>query len=80
MAKLKPPVICEVLWTDTATRPGWADHAEKESGTVECWTVGYLLEKTDKHIVLSGSWNQYERADTTTIDAGAVKSYRELRK
>lgn len=78
--KRKPPVIAEVHWIDTATRSGWAEHGEKETGTVDCWTVGYLMEKTDTHITLSGSWNQSERADTTTIDRGAVKSYRELRK
>jgi hypothetical protein len=78
--KRKPPPVWEVHWTDTATRAGWTEHRDKETGTIECWTVGYLLEKTDEHIVLSGSWNEGQRADTTTIDAGAVKSYRELRK
>lgn len=78
--KRKPPPIIEVHWTDTATRGGWTEHGDKETGTIDCWTVGYLLEHTDRHIVLSGSWNAGQRADTTTIDRGAVKSYRELRK
>lgn len=71
-------MIVEVLWMDIATRGGWLSHKERETGPVECRTVGYLLKRDEKTIVLSASWSDQDRADTTTIPMGVVHSITEL--
>ena len=80
MARRKPPIIVEVTWSDIATRGGWLSHREHETGPVECRTVGYLMKRDDKFVVLSASWSTQDRADTTTIPMGVVHSITELRK
>jgi len=76
----KPPAIVEVLWEDIFTRPGWLGHKAREDGSAECRTVGYLLSKDARYVRLSSSWSSDERADTTTIPIGVVRSITELRK
>jgi len=74
------PSIVEILWEDIFTRPGWLAHRQREQRSAECRTVGYLLEKDEKHVRVSSSWSSDERADTTSIPMGAVRSITELRK
>jgi hypothetical protein len=75
-----PPPIIEVEWDDIVTRSGWLEHREKETGPAACRTVGYVLVRDDKYVVLSASWSDQDRADTTTIPMGVVRSITELRK
>ncbi len=79
-ASRKPPPIVEVLWTDIYTRTGWKAHRSREDGSAECRTVGYLLQKDELYVRLSSSWSDDERADTTNIPMGVVRSITELRK
>ncbi len=72
--------MVEVRWSDIATRGGWLSHRERETGPVECRTVGYLLKKDEAVVVLSASWSSQDRADTTTIPLGVVKEITELRR
>lgn len=78
MARRKPPIIVECEWEDIVTRPGWLSHREHETGPMQCRTVGYVLKRNDKEIVLSASWSTQDRADTTTIPMGVVRSITEL--
>ena len=74
----KPPKIVEVEWIDIVTRSGSTEHREHETGAPKCRTVGYLLEDNDQEVVLSGSWSEADRADTTSIPRGVVRSVTEL--
>jgi hypothetical protein len=45
--------IIKVVWLDTCTCDSWSSAEDvKELECIECQTVGYLFEETDKHIKL----------------------------
>jgi hypothetical protein len=45
----------EVEWIDITSYPGWNEGELKDLVTVTCFTVGYLLERSDKYVKLAGT-------------------------
>ena len=58
--ELKRPLrLVYVEWDDAATRSCWMDLDEIERYRQATWLVrqcGFLLEDTDQHVLLAGSW------------------------
>jgi hypothetical protein len=76
----RPPTIVEVIWEDIVTTSGWEAHRKRGPDVAECRTVGYVVMRDKKHIVLVSSWSSDERMSKTTIPMGVVVSITELRK
>jgi hypothetical protein len=74
------PQIVEVIWEDSYTTDGWEAHRRGGPETAECRSVGYLLSRDMKHIVLAGSWSDTEVMSKTTIPMGVVRAVVKLRK
>lgn len=79
MKKNLKPYIVE--WDDPATVGRWRDIAQaREETASRCVSVGFLVEKTKKKIVLSLSYDEECRhvSDTIVIPRGVVRSCRRL--
>lgn len=59
MTLTRPLRLLYVEWDDASTHAGWLQHRELEDYRHARWLTrqtGYLLEETDRHLMLAGSW------------------------
>jgi len=73
----------EVTWVDAASdRNGWQPIGDEEAKPTQqvIYTIGYLLEKTDRYVHLAQSISESmdQTAERITIPAGCVLSMRRL--
>lgn len=81
--KTRYPAV-EVEWTDTYTDGGWAyikDHVKKVRAPLLIRSVGYLLERNARTIILTQQLDEAfgKASDTVTIPRGCVYRVRRLR-
>lgn len=71
----------EVTWIDSAFNRGWGDTAEKLASleTVECRTVGYMLERKKSLKLAQSMASSDSFGDGIAIPASAVKRVRFLK-
>lgn len=75
--------ILEVEWDDSATLSRWGYEKEHtESSVAKCRSVGYLIERNEKHIVLAlnASDETGRVGDTISIPAACVRKVRRIDK
>lgn len=75
-------MIVEVVWHDAFSQTtGW-DHARviarRADEPLEVHSVGHLLERSKRHIVLAMNRHGERAADTMTIPLGCVRKVRRL--
>ena len=65
--------IAEVEWEDTATKSGWHKAGKCNIETVMIYTVGYVVEETDRSITISATWSADEgHAECTAIPKRSI--------
>lgn len=73
MARARKPPRVEVVWLDAATTPGplSRDEAIKKATLVERHTLGYVVDRDEKRIVVAQTFDPEsgEFDDVTTIPA-----------
>jgi hypothetical protein len=73
----------EVEWWDSASADlGWRPQAEyrKEVGPLQCRTVGYLLNRTPKHVTVVQNWDRNDKvSDSMSIPRSCITKLRVLR-
>lgn len=69
--------IVTVTWVDSATCHGWIPRAEPVS-PLECQSVGYLVKRTKKKVVLAHSKNDGQWCGVIAIPRSAVTSVSRL--
>lgn len=69
--------IVLVRWVDSIHTGGWGS---KPESNMECLTVGLLVERTKKHILIALSASAYCDAHYIQIPAIAVRSVKSLGK
>lgn len=78
-----PYPLVEVVWDDAANDNGWEIASEVEMGEELVMTVGFLIKKTRKHILLAASLSkagegEYHTNTRQQIPCGMIKSMRVL--
>lgn len=77
MATKRPKKVM-VKWEDSAATSGWYDLDRKPYGAVMCYSAGWLIEDTKKHVVLALNWNEGQCGDYMTIPRSAVRKVKRL--
>lgn len=62
MAKRVHPPVVYIEWQDAAhLAAGWRDQEEMRKAAEEAWSqctaAGFLVEETDRFVILAGGWN-----------------------
>lgn len=75
-----------VTWLDAASRSGWHSRSSKadrarisRSTPLEIKSLGWLMEKNDKCIVISQSLSKWSAGELLTIPRSCVVSIEELK-
>lgn len=79
---MKKRRIVEVKWLDSSSRAGgvWKDRDHVESNApVECLSVGYVVARSKKHIVLAAHLAPAEAGGDMAIPRSAITSMRKLK-
>lgn len=82
MAHAKSYPLVEVTWVDSCTSGRWKPIEEytRDSKLVECRSVGYLLQKTNRIVQIIQSLDEYGKgSDEVIIPRSTVKRIRRLR-
>lgn len=79
---MKKPTIVEIEWVDSCSVGGWhrPEHFT-EASIANCRTVGYILERTSRHIVVVQNYGDDTRnvGEGMAIPAKAIKRVRRLK-
>ena len=78
---LVKPRMVEIEWVDSATTRGWNSPGQfVESPLAHCRTVGYLLKRTKKYVVVVQSLGDdtHNAGEGLGIPASCVKRLRRL--
>ena len=68
----------EVRWLDSMGTSGWQDPKTART-RMECVTVGHLIERTPKSVLVAMNACHYQHGEYVEIPAAAVKRVRRLR-
>ena len=78
--KMAKDKLVLVKWEDAGSRSKWTDKNAEEMNLIICRSVGYLLKKTAKKVIIYATRNdQNDIGDQTCIPRGCVKSIRNIR-
>ena len=59
----KYPIV-EILWTDSASQPGWKNPENvAQPGVTRCRTVGYLFERSAKEVIVVQNRHDLDHPD-----------------
>jgi hypothetical protein len=65
--------IACVRWVDASAYPGWREKLDSEpSELLEVQSVGWLIRRNDKVVVLAMSVNEYKIGDLLVIPAQSI--------
>jgi len=79
MGKKNENPLVIVTWLDTVESSQWMNAEEiYEVSCVECRTVGWVIRKTEKNIVLASTRSDLE-SNVISIPIGCIESIRYLR-
>lgn len=78
MSKRKPPKIAVVEWDDAHMEGWWIDGAARPPVPEIVRSVGWLVHKTAKHLVLVQSLTEGQHGNRLQIPRGMVRSIVEI--
>jgi hypothetical protein len=70
--------LVEILWADAEASHGWEEVKENNAEEVVVVTVGFMVVKTQKTIVLAGSYETTQTNNRMKIPRGMIHSMRVL--
>lgn len=72
--------LVEVKWVDSALNIGWKSEYSKETSISQCKTVGYLIKKNKKQLVIAMNINDSGGySEAMAIPIGCVKSIKKVK-
>lgn len=75
LADIKPPQIALVTWLDTAQYAGWyGSRDDVPDEPLKMKTVGWLIERNKKVIVLAMTAGEFRMGDFLVIPASCVQA------
>lgn len=73
--KISSPQAALVTWIDTSLLSGWFDSGDEiEPTPLKMQTLGWLIHKDKKAIILAMTASEYKFGELLIIPAGCVKS------
>ena len=76
---MKEPRLVEVTWMDASSDDDWKDSDDEPVALVTCRTVGWLIRRDDKRLVVVQTITDDDgRGNEWSIPAGCVKKVRRL--